>query len=130
VERGELVPDALLLDLIRDRLTQADARDNWILDGFPRNVAQAAFLEELLAEIGQASPSIVNLEVPQEVLIQRLLLRGRKDDSEDTIRRRLEVYQEQTAPLIEYYQDRDKLHSIDGDRAADAVAASLQDLVG
>jgi adenylate kinase len=130
VERGELVPDALLLGLIRDRLNQADARENWILDGFPRNVAQAAFLDELLAEIGQPSPWVVNLEVPQEVLIQRLLLRGRKDDSEETIRRRLEVYQEQTAPLIDYYWERQRLHSLDGDRAPEAVAAALQGLVG
>jgi adenylate kinase len=126
VDGGELVPDELLLDLIRERLTQRDAQTGWILDGFPRNIAQAAFLDELLAELGQSSPSAIDLKVPQAVLIQRLMLRGRKDDTEETIRRRLQVYEENTAPLIEYYQQRDKLLSIDGDRTPEEVAESLK----
>jgi adenylate kinase len=129
VDRGELVPDELILDLIRERLAQADAQGGWILDGFPRNVVQAAFLETLLAELEQAADYAVNLEVPEEVLVQRLLGRGRKDDKEETIRRRLEVYEEQTAPLIDYYQERGKLKAIDGNRLPEEVTASLTQLM-
>ena len=129
VDGGELVPDELLLDLIRERLSQPDAQTSWILDGFPRNIAQAAFLDELVAELGQSCQWAIDLKVPQAVLIQRLLLRGRKDDTEETVRRRLEVYEEKTAPLIEYYQQRGKLHSIDGDRTPEEVAEALKVLV-
>ena len=129
VDGGELVPDELLLDLIRERLGQPDAQIGWILDGFPRNITQAAFLDELLTELGQSCQWAINLRVPQAVLIQRLLLRGRKDDTEETIRHRLEIYEEKTAPLIEYYQKRDKLHSIDGDRTPEDVAEALKSLV-
>ena len=129
VDAGELVPDQLILSLIRERLGNAEIQNRWILDGFPRNVAQASFLDELLAELQQAAQWAINLEVPQETLVQRLLLRGRKDDSEETIRRRLVVYEEQTAPLIQYYEERSKLQSIDGDRLPEEVSAALIALV-
>ncbi|MGH2413704.1 MAG: nucleoside monophosphate kinase, partial [Microcystaceae cyanobacterium] len=82
VDRGELVPDELMLDLIRERLGQPDAQKGWILDGFPRNVAQASFLDRLLEELNQSSNYTVNLEVPDNIIIERLLLRGREDDTE------------------------------------------------
>lgn len=128
VDKGELVPDALLLDLIRERLNQADAQKGWILDGFPRNVNQASFLEQLLQELNQ-SCDCVNLEVPDEVLVARMLGRGRKDDNEDTIRRRLEVYRNDTAPLIGFYRERSVLKSINGDRSVEEVTESLKQLV-
>ena len=74
----ELVPDQLILSLIRERLGNSEIQNRWILDGFPRNVAQATFLDELLAELNQAAQWAINLNVPQETLVQRLLLRGRK----------------------------------------------------
>ena len=129
MDKGELVPDQLILDLIRERLSQPDVQSGWILDGFPRNVAQAAFLDQLLEELNQSSSQIVNLEVPDEVLIERLLGRGRKDDNESTIRRRLEVYWEQTAPVIDYYQQRGKLRPIDGNRLPEEVTESLVKLI-
>ncbi|MGK7877744.1 MAG: adenylate kinase [Xenococcaceae cyanobacterium] len=129
VDKGELVPDELILDLIRERLSQSDAQKGWILDGFPRNVSQASFLDELLCELNQSSDYVVNLEVPDEVLTTRLLLRGRKDDNEQTIRRRLQVYREQTAPVIDYYRDRGRLHSVDGDRLPEEVTESLKQIV-
>lgn len=129
MDRGELVPDELLLDLIRDRLTQPDAQKGWILDGFPRNVSQASFLEQLLQELNQTCDFAINLEVPDEVLIKRLLGRGRKDDNEQTIRRRLDVYRQQTAPVIEFYRDRSTLRSIDGDQSLEKVTASLKQVV-
>jgi adenylate kinase len=130
VDAGELVPDALILDLIRNRLAQPDAtQKGWILDGFPRNVEQAEFLEQLLVELQQQANCVLSLKVPDEVLIARLLGRGRKDDSEETIRRRLEVYEEQTAPVNNFYQERQSLHVVDGDRAPEAVTATLRELV-
>jgi len=129
MDRGDLVPDELILDLIRDRLSQADAKTGWILDGFPRNVSQASFLNTLLQEMHQASDFVVNLEVPDEVLVKRMLGRGRADDNEETIRHRLEVYRQQTAPLIEFYRKSDSLVSVAGDRPLTEVTASLKQIV-
>ncbi len=127
--QGELVPDQLVIGLIRERLNFPDAKPGWILDGFPRNVTQAHFLDELLLEINQKCDSVVNLEVPDDVLVIRMLSRGRKDDTEETIRRRLEVYREQTAPLIDFYQTRGQLFSVNGDQAMEVVTAELKALV-
>lgn len=114
MDAGELVPDALMLDLVRDRLKSIADRSGWILDGFPRTVVQAEFLDELLHDIHQPLDSVVNLDVPDMVLIERLLARGRSDDNETTIRNRLKVYRDQTSPLVDYYQSRDQLVAVDG----------------
>lgn len=132
-EKGELVPDRLVMDLIAERLHQPDAGSGWILDGFPRNLAQASFLDELLEKLDHNGIDVVSLEVPDEVLIQRMHERGkkegRKDDTEDVIRRRLEVYREQTAPLISYYRERQKLVSVNGDQPLPAVTSDLQKVI-
>lgn len=125
MDRGELVPDQLVIDLIRERLGKPDAQLGWILDGFPRNVAQAEFLDVLLDELNQGCDRVINFDVPDEVLVTRMLSRGRKDDNEETIRRRLEVYREQTEPLIHYYESREKLVTIDGNRSMEEVATAL-----
>ena len=129
VDQGELVPDQLMLDLIRKRLSQPDAQEGWILDGFPRNVKQAAFLDQLLEEIEQPNCSVINLEVPDSILTTRLLSRGRKDDTEETIHRRLQVYREQTAPLIEHYSSCDSLYSVNGNLTPEAVTQSIKQFV-
>ena len=85
VDRGELVPDQLLLDIMEERLSQPDAQSGWILDGFPRNVNQASFLEQLLQKLTQDSVRAINLDVPDEVLVSRLLGRGRADDTEEVM---------------------------------------------
>lgn len=128
MDKGDLVPDALILDLIRDRLSHEDVADGWILDGFPRNVDQAAFLEELLTELGQNSDYVLNLEVPDDVLVERLLSRKRKDDNESTIRRRLEVYHQNTVPVIEFYQQRN-LKTIDGSQSMEKVTELLSQAI-
>ncbi len=128
MEKGELVPDELLLDLVRDRLNQSDAQNGWILDGFPRNVSQASFLDKLLQETNQTCECI-NLEVPDEVLIERMLGRGRTDDTPEAIRTRLDIYHNDTAPLIGYYRERSSLRVIDGDRPLEDVTDSLKQLV-
>ncbi|MGF1494097.1 MAG: adenylate kinase [Microcoleaceae cyanobacterium] len=137
MDRGDLVPDQLILDMVRQRLAEDDAQTGWILDGFPRNIAQADFVQGLLQQqitvVGATLPGndllVINLEVPDEILVQRLLARGRQDDNEETIRRRLQVYREQTAPLIQFYQDQKQLVSVDGDASMDVVTDKLLDVI-
>ncbi|NEO83213.1 MAG: adenylate kinase [Spirulina sp. SIO3F2] len=128
MDSGQLVPDNLLIDLVRERIQQPDTTEGWILDGFPRTVAQAAFLDQLLAELQQTPITILNLEVPDVVLVERLLQRKRKDDTEKTIRRRLAVYHEQTAPVVDFYQEHN-LHAIDGDRSPEEVAQAIDAVI-
>jgi adenylate kinase len=102
---GELVSDEVTVGMVRERLAEDDAAKGFILDGFPRTVAQADALAELLQAAGNELDAVVALEVPEDVLVERLLGRGRSDDTEDVIRRRQEVYREETAPLLEHYRD-------------------------
>lgn len=117
MERGDLVPDELILAIIREELSQMEAV-RAIFDGFPRTTRQAEALDELLADLGAPVNAAVLLEVPEEELTKRMLkraeLEGRADDNEETIRRRLEVYREQTQPLIDYYAARGVLKRVDG----------------
>ena len=115
LDAGELVPDDIVIGMIRNRLSLADAQSGWLLDGFPRNLPQAHALDALLTEIGQEYEHVINLQVPDDALVGRMLERGRKDDTEAVIRRRLQVYQDQTAPLIQFYRDRNQLVDINGD---------------
>ncbi|MGB3572023.1 MAG: adenylate kinase [Phormidesmis sp.] len=126
---GELVPDELILGLIRERLGKKDVAGGWLLDGFPRNVEQAEFLNELLEEIGQTCEFVINLEVPDEELVSRLLARGRSDDKETVIRNRLEVYREQTEPLINLYNGKEKLVSVDGNQDMALVSEELKEII-
>ena len=130
MDKGELVPDNLILSLIEDRLSYEDTVDGWILDGFPRNVNQATFLAELLSKLDQSADCVLNLEVPDEVLVERLLARKRKDDNEETIRRRLEVYHQDTVPVINFYQEKEVLKTINGDKTMGEVSNSLNDAIG
>ncbi|MEM9272871.1 MAG: adenylate kinase [Cyanobacteria bacterium P01_F01_bin.143] len=129
IDQGELVPDDLILDLIKERLNQSDTQEGWILDGFPRNVSQATFLEKLLQELQLAADCVLNLEVPDEVLVERLLARRRKDDNEVTIRRRLEVYRQDTVPVINFYSDRGMLKAVNGDNSLEDVTTALKAIV-
>lgn len=133
MKAGELVPDDLIFGMIRERLGAEDAAPGWILDGFPRNLDQAAFLDELLTEIAQPFECVVNLDVPNEVIISRLVQRGlqegRNDDTEETIRHRLEVYRDSTAPLIDFYRGRQQLVSVDGNQPMDLVTDALLKVV-
>lgn len=126
---GELVPDELILDLIQERLGQDDTQAGWLLDGFPRNVPQAEFLQKLLEQIEQPVDFVVNLDVEDDVIVARLLQRGREDDEESVILNRLQVYREQTEPLIDFYRSRQQLVSVDGNQTMDVVHADLKRLV-
>ena len=101
IDRGDLVPDSLVIEMIQNRLDQADTSNGWILDGFPRNLSQAIALQKLLKEIKQVCDHVISFEVPTETLVTRMLERGRKDDNEVTARRRLNVFAEQTMPLTQ-----------------------------
>jgi adenylate kinase len=127
MDRGELVPDRLVIDMIVDRVRQPDAAHGVLLDGFPRTVAQAHALAELLHAAGNELDAVVALEVPEEVLVKRLLSRGRADDTEDVIRRRLEVYHAETAPLIEHY--RDQLVTVDAVGEIEEITERVLDVL-
>ena len=130
VDRGELVPDRLILDLIEERICKPDAQKGWILDGFPRNVKQALFLEELLAKLARTyTIYVVNLEVPEQILMERLMIRLRKDDTPETISRRLQIHREETEPLIEFYTNLGKLYSLDGNRSQEEVTKSIEEIL-
>jgi adenylate kinase len=129
MDKGELVPDTLVEDMVKERLQQPDAKTGWILDGFPRKVTQAEFLAELLTSLGQGGEKVINLDAPDEAVITRLLGRGRKDDTEEVIRRRLEVYRDETAPLINYFTDRQKLLTVNGNQSQEEVFTHLKDII-
>lgn len=103
---GELVPDSVTQDMVADRLSQPDAQDGFLLDGFPRNTAQANWLADLLADRGTPIEAVVLLTAPDEVLMERMLARGRADDTPEAIRTRLDIYYSETQPLVDFYGER------------------------
>ncbi len=141
IDKGDLVPDQLIIDMVEERLEKPDALHGWVLDGFPRNVGQAKFIEQLLSTNQNAndiqgektqknnSLIVINLQVPDQVLVSRLLSRGRPDDNEQTIQHRLQVHHQQTEPLIEFYKERQQLITIDGNHSVEAVTNSLKQAV-
>jgi adenylate kinase len=122
---GGLVDDALMAEVVRDRLAKPDARDGYLLDGYPRTLPQAKTLEGILADSGQRLDAVVMVDVPEEELVRRALLRGRADDAEEVIRERQRVYREKTEPLIGYYKERGLLREIDGHLPVDEVTAHV-----
>ena len=125
IDAGDLVPDSVTIAMVRDRLAEDDAGKGFVLDGFPRNLSQASSLEHLLAERGEDIDAVVELQVPEDELVRRLLGRGRTDDTEDVIRRRQEVYRDETAPLLEHYRDR--LVTIDAVGAVEEITDRVSD---
>jgi adenylate kinase len=128
--RGKLVPDALTIDLIRERLAEEDAREGVIFDGFPRNAVQAEALDELLAELGRPLDVIFEFQISDDVCIDRMLRRaraeGRPDDTPEVIAERLRIYHRETAPLIDHYLPTGRLVGIHADRPIDEVWAEIQ----
>jgi adenylate kinase len=129
LDSGKLVPDEVTNQMLIERLRQTDTNEGFVLDGFPRNIGQAEVLAKELGESDQKLDAVVQLEVDEDVLVRRLLARGRSDDSEDVIRHRLHVYQSETAPLLDFYRDR--LVTVDGvgevDEVTERVLAALRD---
>jgi adenylate kinase len=125
MDAGELVPDSVTVAMVRARLAGDDVSKGFILDGFPRTVSQAGSLSEILAGRGEDLDAVVEMQVPEDLLVERLLGRGRADDTEDVIRRRQEVYAEQTEPLIGVYRERGILVEVDGMGEVDQVTKRI-----
>ena len=135
MDAGQLVSDDILLAMLEERLAQPDATTGFILDGYPRNLAQADALDHLLTRIGQPLDAVIKLEVPNETIIGRCEIRfkaeGRADDNPDTVRKRLAIYAEQTAPVADFYARRGKLQVVDGvGELADVTARVRRALEG
>lgn len=156
MDKGQLVPDEIILGMVKERLSQPDCQKGFILDGFPRTVAQAEALDKLLSEMGKKLDFALALIVPDDLLVERLTgrrtckscgmmyhikykppkvegkcdvcegeLYQRPDDNEETVRNRLKVYHEQTAPLIEYYKNKGILREIDGSKSIEEITKQL-----
>jgi len=127
--RGDLVSDEILLGMLKDRFSRDDTRTGFILDGYPRNLAQAAALDALLKDLGQKFDAAVQLVVDFERIIERLAGRaqaeGRTDDTPDAVRHRLNVYEEKTAPVVDYYRQQGQLTVVDGEGTLDEVFARI-----
>jgi adenylate kinase len=125
MDAGELVPDHVVVEMASQRLSDSDVADGFLLDGFPRTVAQAEALDELMAKAGHSLDAAVYLQVPSDVVVGRLAKRSetedRDDDDEETVRNRLRVFEESTSPLLDYYRDQGLLVEVDGNGSEDEV---------
>ena len=129
IDAGELVPDSVTNAMVLDRLQQPDVSNGFLLDGYPRNAAQSEVLAQFLDSTGHPLDAVIELDIDEahvlERLVQRAQLEGRSDDTEAAIRRRLEIYRESTAPLVDYYRDRGLLRTVDGVGSVDDVSARV-----
>jgi adenylate kinase len=121
VAAGELVDDSTMAEVVRERLDRADAASGFILDGYPRTREQAGDLEHVLDDFDEQLDAVVLIEVPVDEVVRRAIARGREDDTEEVVRRRQEVYREQTEPLIGYYRELGLLRPVDGDQTVEQV---------
>ena len=129
-DRGDLVPDELMIELIRERLGQDDTENGFALDGFPRTLPQAEALDPILREIGKELTVVFVLQLPDEVCIERLTkraqLEGRVDDTPEAIAKRLEIYRRETEPLIEWYRIRSNVVTVHAERSVNEVFGEIQ----
>src|SRR5690606_6362368 len=129
LDAGDLVPDELTSEIVRDRLSQQDAANGFLLDGYPRNTAQVGHLDAFLADQGASLDAVILLDVPREESIARLSLRaveqGRSDDTEAGIAHRLDIYENETAPIISVYRERGIVDRIDGVGTLDEITARI-----
>lgn len=134
MSKGELVPDEIIVEIIAERLAEPDCQAGYLLDGFPRTIAQAQALDRMLAERGTPLDIVLELKVPEEELFRRLAGRGRADDKPEVIRQRLVAYRQQTEPLLDYYGKSGLLTSVDGlgsvDEIFDRIKAVLDPIAG
>ncbi|SDR01747.1 Adenylate kinase [Rhizobiales bacterium GAS113] len=140
MERGALVPDDIVIQIVADRIEAADTRTGFILDGFPRTIVQAAALDSVLAEKGLGLDVVLELSVDEGALLERIIRRAREakgrgepprdDDNPETLRRRLQAYRSETAPLIEYYSRQGLVVSLDGLRSMDEVSDRIAAAIG
>ena len=137
MDAGHLMPDVIMIQIISERIDQSDCVNGFILDGFPRTTAQAEALENMLAEKGLALDFVIEIAVDDEILIDRINGRvaqmpeaeRRSDDNAETLRKRLGVYHEQTAPILPFYRDRDMLKQVDGMQSIEQVTQQIEQMV-
>ena len=133
MDSGHLMPDELMVQMISDRVDEPDCKNGFILDGFPRTVAQAEALDEMLAQKGLRLDAVIELQVDDQVLVERIETRikesgegeRRSDDNVETLKKRLQIYHEQTAPILPYYRDSGVLKSVDGMATIDEVTGQI-----
>ncbi|PYP14828.1 MAG: adenylate kinase [Gemmatimonadetes bacterium] len=134
MDDGKLVPDAVILSLIKEELAKPEAKEGAVFDGFPRTAAQAELVDTTLGERGQRLSKVLLLDVPEEELLQRLTARAaqenRSDDTPEAIRTRLQVYQRDTAPLVAHYAQRGIVHRVPGTGTIEEIATEIQRIVG
>ncbi|MEQ9835941.1 MAG: adenylate kinase [Roseitalea porphyridii] len=137
MDAGKLVSDDIMVEMIARRIAQPDCARGFILDGFPRTVPQAEALDHMLADKGLAMDAVIEIQVDEDVLVDRIEARiaetpeseRRADDTPETLRRRLDVYRQQTAPILPYYRNRGVLKSVDGMQSIDAVTTQIEELL-
>jgi adenylate kinase len=127
---GRLVPDHLIVGMVQRRLEAADCRRGCLLDGFPRTLPQAEILDDLLERRAMCVDGVIELSVPRDELVRRMLARGRADDDPAVFQKRIESFEIQTAPLLDYYRRQGKLESIDGLGGADSIFSRVLEAVG
>ena len=127
---GALVDDALMAEVVRERVAQPDTGRGYLLDGYPRTLPQAETLAGILSDAGQTLDAVLLVDVPEDELVRRALLRGRGDDKEEVIRERLRLYREKTEPLIGYYRERGLLREIDGNLSVEEVTSRMYAALG
>jgi adenylate kinase len=125
VEQGELVPDPMMIEFMRMRLLMWDAANGWVLDGYPRTAFQAEELDFLLEKLEQRLDWAIWLDVPESVLMSRSLMRSRDDDQPEIIQRRIELFKQLTVPILEYYEYRQRLITINGDQSPEQVEQDI-----
>jgi adenylate kinases len=136
VDRGDLVSDAIVNGIVSERLDAEDCKPGFILDGFPRTIAQAEALDQMLADKGIALDAVIEIKAEADELVKRVINRAREsggaraDDNEEVLRKRLGVYSEQTAPLVEYYSGRGLLRPVDGMAPVEEVTAAIKTALG
>lgn len=136
MEGGSLVSDAVVIEMISNRIDQPDCKAGFILDGFPRTVAQAEALDKMLSQKGRSLDAVIELAVDEGILLSRIQKRAaenagnvRADDNEEALKKRLGVYREQTAPIIPYYESKGKLRRVDGMAAIDEVTGQIASIL-
>ncbi|MEL4154081.1 adenylate kinase [Corynebacterium bovis] len=127
MDAGRFVPTSVTANMVRTRLGQDDAAKGFLLDGFPRTIEQAEILRDMLAEKGESLDAVVNYTVSEDVVVERMLARGRKDDNEEVIRTRLQVYRDETAPLIDFYRELDLLVDVDAEGTVEDISSATLD---
>ena len=135
MDRGDLVDDGIIIGIIGDRIDEPDCKNGFILDGFPRTLAQAEGLDKLLAEKGLTLDAVVEIRVPDEELFARIEKRAaetggtRADDNAETLKNRLKVYHDQTAPVLDYYEKKNMVDTVDGLKSIEAVTADIVEIL-